>query len=102
MSCVICFHPKEELIVLASLGQIACVWDINSLKRKTASPADDTLRLSPMNTDLFGGVDAVVKYVLEDHDRGVNWASLHPTLPPIVSVAIDRQVKIWRMNDTKA
>lgn len=51
-----------------------------------------------MNNDLFGGGDAVVKYVLEGHDRGVNWASFHPTLPLIVSGADDRQVKLWRMN----
>ena len=55
-----------------------------------------------MNNDLFGGGDAVVKYVLEGHDRGVNWAAFHPTLPLIVSGADDRQVKLWRMNDTKA
>ena len=55
-----------------------------------------------MNTDLFGGGDAVVKYVLEGHDRGVNWASFHPTLPLIVSGADDRQVKLWRMNESKA
>ncbi|XP_061363789.1 coatomer subunit alpha-1-like [Gastrolobium bilobum] len=96
------FHPKEDLVVSASLDQTVRVWDISSLKRKTASPADDILRLSQMNTDLFGGVDAVVKYVLEGHDRGVNWASFHPTLPLIVSAADDRQVKLWRMNDTKA
>lgn len=51
-----------------------------------------------MNSDLFGGGDAVVKYVLEGHDRGVNWASFHPSLPLIVSGADDRQVKLWRMN----
>ncbi|KAJ1404731.1 WD40/YVTN repeat-like-containing domain superfamily [Sesbania bispinosa] len=96
------FHPKEDLVVSASLDQTVRVWDISSLKRKSASPADDILRLSQMNTDLFGGVDAVVKYVLEGHDRGVNWASFHPTLPLIVSAADDRQVKLWRMNDTKA
>lgn len=45
-----------------------------------------------MNTDLFGGMDAVVKYVLEGHDRGVNWATFHPNLPLIVSGADDRQV----------
>lgn len=51
-----------------------------------------------MNADLFGGGDAIVKYVLEGHDRGVNWAAFHPSLPLIVSGADDRQVKLWRMN----
>ena len=55
-----------------------------------------------MNTDLFGGGDAVVKYVLEGHDRGVNWAGFHPTLPLIVSGADDRQVKMWRMNGERS
>ncbi|KAL6527457.1 hypothetical protein OROGR_016547 [Orobanche gracilis] len=96
------FHPKEDLVISASLDQTIRVWDIGALRKKTVSPADDILRLSQMNTDFFGGVDAVVKYVLEGHDRGVNWASFHPTLPLIVSGADDRQVKIWRMNDTKA
>lgn len=34
----------------------------------------------------------------QGHDRGVNWAAFHPTMPLIVSGADDRQVKIWRMN----
>ncbi|XAR64161.1 hypothetical protein NMG60_11024402 [Bertholletia excelsa] len=96
------FHPKEEMVVSASLDQTVRVWDIGGLNKKVASPMDDILKFTQMNTDLFGGVDAVVKYVLEGHDRGVNWASFHPTLPLIVSAADDRQVKIWRMNDTKA
>ena len=29
--------------------------------------------------------DCVVKFILEGHTRGVNWASFHPTLPLIVS-----------------
>ena len=32
-----------------------------------------------VNTDLFFANDSVVKYVLEGHDRGVNWAAFHPT-----------------------
>ncbi|RWV88819.1 hypothetical protein GW17_00049069, partial [Ensete ventricosum] len=95
------FHPKEDLVVSASLDQTVRVWDVGALRQKVV-PADDILRLSQMNTDLFGGIDAVVKYVLEGHDRGVNWASFHPTLPLIVSGADDRQVKLWRMNDSKA
>jgi coatomer protein complex subunit alpha (xenin) len=54
------------------------------------------------NNDIFGASDAITKYVLEGHDRGVNWASFHPNLPLIVSGADDRQVKLWRMNETKA
>jgi coatomer subunit alpha len=48
--------------------------------------------------DMFANADVVVKYVLEGHDRGVNWASFHPNLPLIVSGGDDRQVKMWRYN----
>ena len=66
----------------------------------TTHPAD--LQSDVLSSDIFGNSDAVVKYVLEGHDRGVNWASFHPTLPLVVSGADDKQVKLWRMNDTKA
>ena len=61
---------------------------------------DDHLK-NPSGTDLFGQADCVVKHVLEGHDRGVNWASFHPSMPLIVSGADDRQIKLWRMNDSK-
>jgi WD40 repeat protein len=67
-----------------------------------------------VSSDLFGQNDAVVrgvtfvaaittvteallqvKYVLEGHDRGVNWASFHATQNLIVSGADDRTVKLW-------
>lgn len=96
------FHIKEDLVVSASLDQTVRVWDIGALRKKTVAPAEDVLRIPQMNAELFGGGDAIVKYVLEGHDRGVNWAAFHPSLPLIVSGADDRQVKLWRMNDTKA
>ncbi|KAK9804455.1 hypothetical protein WJX73_003595 [Symbiochloris irregularis] len=97
------FHPKDDLVVSASLDQTVRVWDIGGLRKKTVAPmGEEGLRLSQVNADLFGSGDALVKYVLEGHDRGVNWAAFHPTLPLIVSGADDRQVKLWRMNDTKA
>jgi len=40
----------------------------------------------------------MVKYILEGHDRGVNWVAFHPTLPLIVSAADDRLIKLWRMS----
>lgn len=99
------FHPTEDLLVSASLDQTLRVWDISGLRKKNVAPGpgglDEHLK-NPGATDLFGQPDAVVKYVLEGHDRGVNWACFHPTLPLIVSGADDRQIKLWRMNDPKA
>ncbi|KAJ7307546.1 hypothetical protein JRQ81_009571 [Phrynocephalus forsythii] len=71
------------------------------LRKKNLSPGavESDIR-GITGVDLFGTTDAVVKHVLEGHDRGVNWAAFHPTMPLIVSGADDRQVKIWRMNGT--
>ncbi|XP_067002871.1 coatomer subunit alpha [Anabrus simplex] len=99
------FHPTDDIVVSASLDQTVRVWDISGLRKKNVAPGpgglDDHLK-NPTATDLFGQADAVVKHVLEGHDRGVNWACFHPTLPLIVSGADDRQIKLWRMNEAKA
>lgn len=105
------FHPLEDLIVSSSLDQTVRVWDISGLRKKHSAPAqqngmrsfeDQLQRQQLPQQDIFGNTDAIVKYVLEGHDKGVNWAAFHPTLPLIVSAGDDRLVKLWRMSETKA
>ncbi|TFB02505.1 hypothetical protein CCMA1212_004946 [Trichoderma ghanense] len=101
------FHPKEDLVVSASLDQSVRVWDISGLRKKHSAPTsmsyeDQIARANQNQTDMFGNTDAVVKFVLEGHDRGVNWVAFHPTMPLIVSAGDDRLVKLWRMSETKA
>ncbi len=101
------FHPKEDLVVSASLDQTVRVWDISGLRKKHSAPTsmsfeDQMARSNQNQTDMFGNTDAVVKFVLEGHDRGVNWVAFHPTMPLIVSAGDDRLVKLWRMSETKA
>lgn len=97
------FHPKDDLIVSASLDQSVRVWDISGLRKKHSAPTsmtfeDQMSRANANQADMFGNTDAVVKFVLEGHDRGVNWVAFHPTLPLIVSAGDDRLVKLWRMS----
>ncbi|CAB4019555.1 coatomer subunit alpha-like, partial [Paramuricea clavata] len=99
------FHPSEDLVASASLDQTVRVWDISGLRKKTVAPGSQGIEERIRNvhqTELFGQSDSIVKHVLEGHDRGVNWVSFHPTMPLLVSAADDRQVKLWRMNDSKA
>lgn len=108
------FHPTEDLIVSASLDQTVRVWDTTGLRKKQMGDVLDQQQVGmqarsahhqqglSVQAELFGTNDVVVKYVLEGHDRGVNWAAFHPTLPLLASAADDRQVKLWRMSETKA
>lgn len=97
------FHPKEDLVVSGSMDQSVRVWDISGLRKKHSAPTamtfdDQVTRLSASQADAFGNTDAIVKFVLEGHDRGINWVAFHPTLPLVVSAGDDRLIKLWRMS----
>ncbi|TIB38407.1 hypothetical protein E3P86_01655 [Wallemia ichthyophaga] len=101
------WHPTDDLVVSASMDQTVRVWDISGLRKKntTAFPMsleEQMQRANAGQSDLFGSMDATTKFVLEGHDRGVNWVTFHPSLPLILSAGDDRQIKLWRMSDTKA
>ena len=85
----------------ASIPYSCDVCSVAGLRKKNMSPGSSSLEdhlKGPAATELFGQSDAIVKHVLEGHDRGVNWVAFHPSLPLIISGADDRQVKLWRMN----
>lgn len=99
------FHPRDDILVSASLDQSVRVWDISGLRKSNVALVPGSFEEHPKNSgtiELFAQADAVLKHVLEGHDRGVNWASFHPTHPLIVSGADDRRIKLWRMNEAKA
>ena len=96
------FHTKDDLVVSASLDQTIRVWDVSGLKEKTVSSSNRAPSSGAASADLFGVNDAVVKFVLEGHDRGVNWVEFHQSQPLIVSASDDRSVKLWRYNESKA
>jgi len=92
------FHPTQDLVVSASLDLTARVWDISGLRFKKQETTGNHF-----SNDLFGSTsEATTKALLEGHEKGVNWASFHPTRPFIVTAADDRTIRIWRLEDNRA
>ncbi|KEG08003.1 putative coatomer alpha subunit [Trypanosoma grayi] len=86
------FHPTEDLVVSGSLDRTIRVWDISSLRLRKQEVG--------LAQDLLGTSDVALKYLLEGHEKGVNWVCFHPMKPYIASAADDRTVRVWRMMDS--
>ncbi|SCO73788.1 coatomer alpha subunit, putative [Plasmodium vivax] len=53
------------------------------------------------SNNMFGASDAICKFVLEGHEKGVNCCTFHHRLPIIASGSDDKLVKLWRYNENK-
>eukprot|EP01053_Blabericola_migrator_P006350 Blabericola_migrator_1__6349@NODE_31_length_18777_cov_137_037787_g27_i0_p2_GENE_NODE_31_length_18777_cov_137_037787_g27_i0NODE_31_length_18777_cov_137_037787_g27_i0_p2_ORF_typecomplete_len1323_score243_90Coatomer_WDAD/PF04053_14/40Coatomer_WDAD/PF04053_14/1_4e02Coatomer_WDAD/PF04053_14/2_9e85COPI_C/PF06957_11/2_3e54WD40/PF00400_32/5_7WD40/PF00400_32/7_3e07WD40/PF00400_32/1_3e09WD40/PF00400_32/3_2e10WD40/PF00400_32/3_7e08WD40/PF00400_32/1_1e09WD40/PF00400_32/3_9e03WD40/PF00400_32/4_4e02ANAPC4_WD4 len=100
------FHPKDDLLASASLDQTIRIWDVSGLREKTLSgtrPGGGLATHSALSasTEMFGATDAFCKFILDGHDRGVNWVSFHPNTNMIASGADDRLIKLWRYDESK-
>lgn len=104
------FHPHQDLLASASMDQSVRIWDFTGLREKTvkgyssgfSTSALTSSHTMPAHVDMFGANDVLCKFVLEGHERGVNWVAFHPTLSLLASASDDRTIKLWRYNDTKA
>jgi hypothetical protein len=77
--CHVCFLPSQgRLNCLCLHGSDCPLWDISGLRKGSSTNS------GPGSFESFDNF-STMKYVLEGHDRGINYATFHPTLPLIVS-----------------
>lgn len=115
----------QNLVASASLDQSIRIWDISGLIKKNSVANYNSMDSSPYpgnysiglpgsshfgtggslsspllssQPDLFAPTDAIVKHILEGHDRGVNWVEFHPSGNFIISASDDRHLKVWQID----
>eukprot|EP01114_Cavostelium_apophysatum_P015118 TRINITY_DN4057_c0_g1_i1.p1 TRINITY_DN4057_c0_g1~~TRINITY_DN4057_c0_g1_i1.p1 ORF type:complete len:825 (+),score=125.09 TRINITY_DN4057_c0_g1_i1:215-2689(+) len=86
------FHPRDDLVLTASLDSVVRVWDISGLRERLCTISDQNKLLKR---------DVVLKFEAKGHTRAVNWAAFHPTAPYIVSGSDDRTVRLWKYSDDR-
>jgi coatomer subunit alpha len=93
------FHNEDNLLLSASLDYKIFVWDYSELKEKHQKYSGDA---KGRKVEMFTGVEVEVKNICEGHEKGVNFASFHPTRSLIASGADDKLIKLWRMSGARA
>ena len=120
------FHPTLDFILTASLDHTLRVWDTKHLvttqttntqtstptTTTTPPPTATTAQTQHFNKSHYSALTKSessslstpikLKFVLQGHQHGVNWAVFHPSLPFIASASDDCQVKIWKFTDDQA
>ncbi|ORM41771.1 Coatomer subunit alpha-1 [Babesia sp. Xinjiang] len=114
------FHPKQDLLVSASLDQTARIWDVTVLREKNCAiqmlgthscpnVVSDVQMFSvnsllnkgfdyTRSNDRLSFTDVTCLYNLCGHEKGVNWAIFHDTMPCVITAGDDKTVRIWRYN----
>ncbi|XP_063932491.1 coatomer subunit alpha-like [Zophobas morio] len=96
------FHPSSDLIASGSLDNTIRVWDMTALIRKSVLPSGRMELGRRPKPELFSSRDPTIKFILEGHERGVNWVAFHLSQPLIASASDDRTVRLWRYDDYRA
>lgn len=63
------FHPKDDLVVSASLDQTVRVWDISGLRKKTVAPGGEDVMRLPQVCSFGLLIQKLTSWALELHHK---------------------------------
>lgn len=69
------------------------IWDYSVLRKRFFEARTNSIEVIAM--------DVVCKFKMEGHERGVNWAIFHPSLPLVASASDDKTIRIWKYSESK-